>query len=274
MPVKDTVKRILAPVRLDASSLSVAKQVAELAREHDAEMILLHMADIRECQNRFLSFFTRRGAENFHRLTKEKTELLQTWKRWLEKEYGIKVQVVVDWDHWKKGILKHAQALEADMIALKAASFSKRSIFGKQYIEYLIEKSPCQVVGFLSDTTHVNQWKQVVMPITDFIPETRIQTIANIARMLQLKVHLVTIATHETENRSADFYFLTETLKRLKPLGNIQVACRCLKDNSSHTDSFLRYAQEVGADIIITNRMFSHEYQGVSKQTQFVFEYV
>ena len=185
-----------------------------------------------------------------------------------------KVQVVVDWDQWKKGILKHAQALEADMIALKAASFSKRSIFGKQYIEYLIEKSPCQVVGFLSDTTHVNQWKQVVMPITDFIPETRIQTIANIARMLQLKVHLVTIATHETENRSADFYFLTETLKRLKPLGNIQVACRCLKDNSSHTDSFLRYAQEVGADIIITNRMFSHEYQGVSKQTQFVFEYV
>ncbi|NCI46803.1 universal stress protein [Sediminibacterium soli] len=267
------MKKILAPVDTDSRSLAVARQVAELAREYDAELVLLHIADIRERPNRFLSFFTGKGAEAFDRLTKEKSELLHTWKRSLEKDYGIRVQVQVHWDQRKKGILKYADSLEVDMIALKATNFAARNVFGKQCLEYLIEESHCQVVSFLSDTTSIGQWKQVVMPVTDFVPETRIRTIAEIARSFRLKVHLIAVPAQHS-NPDQDFYFLTETLKRLKPLGNIQVECRCLKQNGNHTHSFLRYAKEVGADIILTNRLFSFDYQGVSRHNRFLFDYV
>lgn len=274
MYAKDIVKKILVPVQLDACSLTLARQAAELARVHDAELLLLHVADIKECPYRFLSFFTRKGAETYHRLTREKNDLLNTWKRWLEKEYHVKTQVQVEWGRRGRMILETAAAAEADMIAVSGESFRKPDFFGRHFLEYLIEKSPCQVISFLSGASAMDQWKQVVIPVTDFIPETRIHTIAEIARTYHLKIHLVAIASNHQGQHSNDFYFLTETLKKLKHVGNIQVTCKCLKEQGKEAIHFLKYAKEVGADILMTSQLFSREYKGVSLQTQFLFEYV
>lgn len=248
------IQHILTPVQLDAASLSMSRQVAEFAREHNADLQLLHIADVKECSSRIFNLFTRDGARDYNRLTKEKTDLLTTWKRWLEKEYGIKVSVTVDWCDWKTGILKHAGQSGADLIAIREEPARlKRTLFRKAELEYIIEKSPCQVITFFSGEKTMHDWKQIVMPVTDCIPESRIQAIVDIAKKLKLMIHLVTVAGNEKNNQCSDFYFLTETLKRLKPNGNIQVECRCLNPTSNPVISFLNYAHSIGADLLMTN---------------------
>lgn len=249
-----SIRHILTPVQLDTASLSIARQVAQFARQHNAELHLLHIADMRECENRFFNLFTSRGAKNYHRLTRQKTDLLNTWKRWLEKEYEITVSATVDWGRWKTSVLKHTEETSADMIALgEDPKHVKTSFFRKSSLEYIIEKSPCQVITFFPGKHSMLEWKQVVMPVTHCVPETRIQAIVDIARQLKLKIHLVTVSAAEKTGHGSDFYFLTETLKRLKPAGNIQIECKCLKENSNPVLSFIRYARSIGADLLMTN---------------------
>jgi hypothetical protein len=252
--MQSAIRSILVPVQADAASLSFAGQAAEIAKEHKAELHLLQTAGMYECRNHFLNLFTFAGVKDYHRLTNEKTALLNTWKKWLEKEYSIPVSITVDWGRWKDTLLKHAERSGADLIVLREEpAHMKQRWFRITELEGILEESPCQVITILGGHKGMQEWKQVVMPVTDDIPEKRIYTITEIAKKLKLKIHLVTVAGSERKNRQSDFYFLTETLKRLKPAGNIQVECRCLNENSNPSHSFLHYAQAVGADLLMTN---------------------
>lgn len=252
--MKSTIRNILVPVQADAVSLSFAGQAAGIAKEHNAELHLLQSTDLRECRSHFLNVFTYAGVKEYHRLTNEKAALLNTWKNWLEKEYAIPVSVTIDWGKWKHNLLKHAERVEADLIVLREdPARMKKTMFGTTQLEQVLEKSPCQVITILGDRKGIQEWKQVVMPVTDSVPETRIHAIADIASRLRLKIHLVTVNRAEKKGYNTGFYFLTETLKRLKPAGNIQVECRCLGGSSNPAHSFLQYAHAVGADLLMTS---------------------
>ncbi len=272
--MEHNIQRILAPIELDEASLKFARQVAEFATRHGAELHLLHIGKLSDCNSRFLHFFTQKGAEEYHRLTKEKADLLQTWKRWLEKEYGITVHFSVTWGNVKKSILDSSVHTGADMIALRdIPEYLKSNLFNRSPLEQVLQESPCQVITFFEGPASMNEWKQIVMPVTDCIPETRIQAIAEIARSLHLKIHLVTVAKDEKEQQATGFYFLTETLKRLKPGGHIQVECRCLTSSSNPAASFISYARSVGADLLMTNMQANSQQHPRPKESFYFMEY-
>lgn len=269
-----SIRYILLPVQLDTASLSVARQAAEFAAKHNADLHLLHIADMKECQKRFFNLFTRSGANDYHRITRQKTDMLNTWKRWLGKEYNINVSTTVDWGNWKKNILKHAEETGADLIALaEDPKHTKRTFFKISPLEQIIEKSPCQVITFFPGRHSMQEWKQVVIPVTRCIPVTRIQTIVDVAKQLSLKIHLVTMSGREIAGQASDFYFLTETLKRLKPAGNIQVECRCLKNESNPVSGFISYARSIGADLLMTNIRSNTDENPRPKESFYFMEY-
>lgn len=266
------VKTILVPVEITTNYLSFAKQAAELAKQHGAEIHLLHIADIGACRlSNFPWFVSPRVLSN---LVKEKTSLLDTWERWIENDYSIKVTTTVDFGRKQKGILQYASKIKADLIALLQEPTKKKwfSLWPSP-VEQIIKRSPCQVITFFSDKNSIAEWKQVVIPVTDFIPELRIRTIIDTAKIFKLKIHLVTIPTGNLDNQRADFYFLTETLKRLKPAGNVQVECCCLETGNSPVASFLKYTKSVGADILMTNMKFVDSESRRIKDMNFFLEY-
>ena len=266
------IKNILVPLDFSANNLSFVKQVAELAKQHGAEMHLLYTTNIRDWRSSTFPWLI--SPNEFSELVKEKTSLLTIWKRWLERDYGIRVTTIISYDKKEREILHQIEMVNADLVALlEQPQMNKWFAFWPTTVERIIKKSPCQVITFFSDKATISDWKQVVIPITDFIPELRIQTIIDTAKIFKLKIHLVTIPLSGIESRPADFFYLTETLKRLKPAGNVQVECRCLKNGSSPIAIFLSYARSIGADIMMTNMQVKDNDKSLIREINFFLEY-
>ncbi|MES2373868.1 MAG: universal stress protein [Bacteroidota bacterium] len=265
------INRILMPVILDADILPVITQVAELARNHHAELHLIYIGNPAIYQPK-LSWLQPKVTPLA--ITREKMELLWTLKEIVCSDFGITVHTSVEWGKWRSTLLSHAESIQADLIVLNESTTPKRKFrLLKSHLEYVIENSPCQVITLFQNSSIAERWKQVVIPITDFVPELRLQTIIETAISKKMKIHLVTINGGEFDKHTSDFYFLTETLKRLKPAGNVQVECRCIANNFGPIDSFLNYARSIKADMLMTKMGLTEKSSSRLKEMNFFLDY-
>ncbi|MEO7531143.1 MAG: universal stress protein [Sediminibacterium sp.] len=248
------IKTILVPVNLDDSSLVIAKQAAELAKDHGAILHLLHPIDSQTLTG-YYTFTNFLRPASFVSLTNQKNNLLQTWQRSLKIMYGISITTEVAYGKWGKCILDCANEKKVDLIAL-AKPVQKKwwGMFLADPVERIMQDSPCQVITFFSNTESVNQWKNIVIPVAGFIPELRIKTIFRIAKNSQIKIHLVTLDNSGRERNAPQFPFIMDTLKMLKSVGNIQVQCSCIKPGLNAEHSFVDYANSIHADALMTGK--------------------
>ena len=252
MVMNTVIKNILVPVDMNAGYVTVIRQAGELAKQHSATIHLLHMADINACRRANFPWLI--SASLFQKAVEGRSAILQTWKRWLETEYRIRVTATVEFGGRKKGVVNMAKSIGADLIILQEPAFKKKwYAFWNTPVEYIIQESPCQVITFFSEKKTIAEWKNIVIPVTDFIPETRIRTIIDIARIFRYNIHLVTVSAGDLQGHEQEYHFLTEALKRLKPSGSLQVECHVLQLSGSLISSFLKYAGSVKADILMTN---------------------
>ncbi|HVZ26261.1 MAG TPA: universal stress protein [Sediminibacterium sp.] len=258
--MQDPIQQIILPVRFNASHRLLARQAAELALEHGASLHLLLIENTAFAWSAGLLPWITLG-ENFYDSVHKKMGLLKSWKRWLEEEFPIPIKTSLEWGSWKKSIVRYAHQHSADMIVLPEPRLRKSSWyrFWRTPYEYILEESPCQILTMLQDKADISQWKQVVIPITRSVPEKRLQAILQAASTWRMKIHLVTLASREEEGRSSSFYYLTETLKRLKHGGRVQVECQCLPANAHPARVFLQYAESIRADALFTNLGYHHQ---------------
>ncbi len=248
------INKLLIPIQFDDQHLTIVKQAAEIAKKHNADLYLLNVQNP-SITNYFHQAISYKKKNSIYSITENKVNLMQTWKRWIEKEYQIKVHAFVDWGNWKKLVIAKAKTINASLIVLPKIEQKKwYSFFNLSNNNYIIEKSPCQVISFISDTDTIVNWKNIVIPITNFIPELRIKTIIDIVKSYDIKLHLIAFSSNTIVSHKSNFYYLTETLKILKASGNIQVECKCLTPKQSLQTAVLKYAKEVNADAIITNK--------------------
>jgi len=252
--LQQTINTILVPVLLDNDYLPVLKQASELAKEHNACVHLLLMPEIRWKKNHSILF----GIFPFlstREISEMDAYLLANWKQFLHTNYDIEVKCAMNWGSWKKGVIKYAKNIRADMIVLKDSLEHQNVIrFGKSPIEYIIEQSPCQVITIFSKRECLSEWQQIVIPVTDFVPERRIRTIIKVARVFNLKIHLIAFGNDADKKTTSSFYFLTETLKLLKNAGNIQVECSYLSSTAKPAFNFLNFTRTHHGDALLTNR--------------------
>lgn len=252
------IKKIIVPVNFDSAHLSVAIQAAEIAKEHKAEIYLIHV-----CKPTFTNLFSQfsisKGTNSIYRLTKSKNSLICSWKLWIEKEYGIKVNTIIEWGSKGKIIIDYAREYQADLIALKKQKnitwFNK---FKTSASEYIIAKSSCQVITFLTEVSSISKWQNIVIPVTNFIPEVRVKTIVDIVKSFNVKLHLLAFSKNSVVDHKSNFYYLSETLKMLKASGNVQVECKCISSTKSQIQTVVNYAKKVNADAIITNNKIGY----------------
>jgi nucleotide-binding universal stress UspA family protein len=241
------LKRILLTVNLDDASLAMAKQVAELAKDHGAALLLLHVAD-----TAFSGFFC---TESFIAKINHKNALLKTWQRSLQVVYGIQVSIEVCYGNRATCILSAAREKNADLVALTRPPARKWwAGFKRDPVETVMRRSPCQVMTLFSEAPSTSEWKNIVIPVIGFIPEIRIKTIYRIARNSQVKIHLVTLDNTGAGQSSPEFSFIMDTLKILKSAGNIQVECSCIKRSANPEQSFVQYADKIQADVLMTSK--------------------
>lgn len=238
------IDTILIPLTEDSLSLSIIKQISYLVLENDASVFLLYTASTPSNFWRRL-FYSRKGNGKW----RKEFALFIAFKKQAELELGITINFRVNWGNHKKSVLDYASFIHADTIVLKDdAKDDKWYYVNESPVAYILRKSTCQIITLFTNNDTINAWQNVVLPVTSFIPQARLQTIIKAARAFKIKIHLI-----GTDHTNSGFYFLTETLKILKSTGNIKVECQYLDAGNSDVNSFLRYCHLVHADALITS---------------------
>jgi hypothetical protein len=253
MNFKPIINNLLVPIEFNETHLNIAIQAAEIAKKHQADLYLLHV-ETPSIKNYFKHIIQYKKSKIDYKNEEKRVNLLHTWKRWIEKEYGIKVHIAIDWGNWNKVVLTFAKKINTSLVALP--NYEKkhwRDFFSSSKNEYIIKNNPCQVITFISKKNSISQWKNIIIPVTNFIPEKRIKTIIELVKSYNIKLHLIAFSSNTIVSHKSNFYYLTETLKILKASGNIQVECKCINLKSSQLFSIFKYAKEINADAVITN---------------------
>ncbi len=249
--MKQPRRSILVPVLLDDEYLAVARQAAEFAGHQHAGIHLLHI----EPREPFLQriFYNKRSRQRLYKKTNQKIALLNTWKTILESQTGTPVTFDVDWGDPARMYLHYAKTQQTDMIIIKEdIRVPKWHNLKKSVTAYIISHFSGQVITLKPGNHRIADWRQVIITVTDFIPEIRIEAMVTIARQFGLKIHLVSSTYESVKHNPTEFYFLTETLKRFKAAGNISVECTCLPVSGNRTERYLSYCRGIGADVLMT----------------------
>lgn len=250
--MKGVINTILIPVRFDAAHLSVVKQAALFAQQNNA---VIHLLLINPASSFYNHSQSPRSVpvKNAFSLGQEQAAMLATWKRWVEQYYCVKVIQAIEVGNFKKVVLQYSDSINADLLVLKNLPEKKKWFwFSKSPVEYLIAKSRCQVLTLCSDKKSITEWKDVVLPVTDFIPEQRIHVIRKLADSCKLRVHLIALQAN-VENNPSGFNILAHTLKVLNASENIRVEYKYVARSVNPAHRFIEYANLIHADALMTN---------------------
>ncbi len=239
--------RILVPLIFNEDHFPLLKQSAELAAKHKAEITLLYTITLKSFSiGKFNMVFC--SPADIHRKINQAENIMLTWKNWTESQYGIKVQSIICYGDYRKRVLETAHKIKATIIVL----WSRKQSAG--ILQWIINNSPCQVLTFFKPFDSISKWQNIVIPITNFVPKARINTIYKIANEYKMKLHLIGEKSKLIGKKQNSLQYLTEALSILNHSGNILTQCKYINQNQSLSKASLEYANSINADVLMTNR--------------------
>ncbi|MDE3234774.1 MAG: universal stress protein [Bacteroidota bacterium] len=131
-------------------------------------------------------------------------------------------------------------------------------------INKLVKQTGCALLTVTPSCLH-HPIKSIVLPVSTFIPEKKIEMASALARKYNAHIYIITIMDLNDEDSKtiADAFYLT--YKRLKDYGH-SPQYKVLSGNHS-ADLLLRYANQVKADMILLNPGKETSIPGVMNKT-------
>ncbi len=218
------IKKILVPVDLGELSFSALRHAAALAAKNGATIHLLHVINYSSFGlfNPHKVFFSSPFANKETREARMK--ILVRWKNTLEAEYDIKIILSMQEGSLVHQINKYADAQGIDFIVLgisESRNWLKKLIGSTA--RHITTSSKIPVITILHGALAIFHWQNVVIPVSNCIPEKRINAILNFAVEHKIKIHFVSIADKTEKIKAEKFHLLLESLKLVKTFGNITV---------------------------------------------------
>lgn len=254
-------KKILALIDFSPVSMHTAEEAALIASKFDGELHLLHVSpgSVRP----YLSlpgqeiFGNAKANEELYRLNKYKLEKI---KIDLENRFNLSVRT-----HEEKGslteIVKNCiDTLQINLVVLGASKKTglKEIIFGS-VANAIIRLVKTEVLCIYPESD-CKKLKKIVIPIGEFIPKRKIRLAYELARKFSANIHLITLARNVNSN-AKNYNTLISTFRYIRDLTNIPIECKTVAGNNI-AEAAVRYAEKMGADIILINPGSESKYSG------------
>ena len=248
-----TINNIMVPVDLEEHSLSALQHAAALASKNGATIHLLHVIS-----NSAPGLVVSSGMHFALPYTFEKTkqaryDTLEHWKAMLQLRNGVRIKIILLQGNPARQVSDYAEKNEIDFIVLGMNEQRKwlSRLFGST-AKHLTRSLKIPVMTIFHKPESIFKWKNVVLPITNFLPEKRVRAILNFAMLHSIKIHFVAISKNVEQKKSENFHLLLESLKLVKAFGNIPVECKSLNGNNLLNAAW-DYASDINADAIMVN---------------------
>lgn len=232
-------KTILIPVDFSVNTeVAIAKTLA-LADREDATIYLLHVLQTVPFPNRRAAFAVSR-------------EKLEEWKVALEDcREGITVRYELRAaSSVQQAIRQTAAELRPDVLVIgQSATHASFSLFRRVFPMKLALATGIPVLTVKPGSLH-NKTKTVVVPVSDTLPESKMQALEVLCRNVKLNIHLITLVG----DSHAPSDFSASTLLQMYQWLKTRLHCPveyAVVHGGNKAKAILHYAEKMNADILL-----------------------
>ena len=263
-------KKILVPTDFSETAYKALLHAAALAEHSKAEIHLVHVL-----QFSAISMF--RAPEinlllpsSYHFFCETRRQQMESIKRWVLEKYQVTIQTDMPEGDTVEQLRKYVEQHQIDFIVLH--DLTKRNWWSRLFknkADIIQERIPVPVITILDAAEKPFNWSDVVIPVTDTIPELRISTIAAFAEKFKIRIHFV--ALQALGKAKKPFNVLMDSLRYIQSKCKAAVICRELKGNHLH-DAARAYAEKIHANALIENNKPNQRKEGIINRIARYFE--
>ncbi len=249
-----TFKNILIPVDSLYNAQIAAEKALELADSSETTLFLVATIRFDSFPQKLLynsiPFQKKSYLERKQAFLRKK---LETLKERIQKISSLTktVTIIITETTISDNLLRYAQEQQIDLvIATKEKNRSGFSFFRKDITEDLARKASLAVLTVTKGCLN-HPIKTIVLPVTSFVPERKIEMALAFARQFNAHIHLITMLDNNdiTTKIRIDAFYLT--YKILSESGH-SPQYKILHGSDSDA-ALVRYANQVKADMILVN---------------------
>ncbi|MFZ6025189.1 MAG: universal stress protein [Bacteroidota bacterium] len=249
-----TFKNILIPVESLYNAQIAAEKALELS---DSTQTTLHLVTIIRFDSFWQKLFYTDVISQIHPHVKKKKllalkklEVLQSRIAAISPHIPVESSVITE-TAISENLLRHALQHEIDLvIATNQKHRSKFSFSNKDIGEDLARKANIAVLTITKGCLN-HPIKSIVLPVTSFVPERKIDMALTFARKFNAHIHLVTMLDNNDVNTKIKIDAFYLTYKILSEMGH-SPQYKILHGSDSDT-ALIRYANQIKADMLLVN---------------------
>lgn len=263
-------KKILVPTDFSESAFRALLHAAALAEQTGAEIHLVHVINYSALSIMRAPEVNMIIPSSYTFLWESKKQQMESIRRWVLQKYSVKMLINMPEGNTVNQLIDYARENHIDLIILH--DLGKVNfwtwLFGKKAKD-IQQKSSVPVLTILDTTEKPFNWNDVVIPVTDSVPEARIKTIAAFAEKFKITIHFVTLRAFRKAKRPLKI--LMQSLQAIRLKCNAPVICRELKGDHLH-DAARNYAEKIHANALIENNEQQKKTNGLFASIAQLFE--
>lgn len=263
-------KKILVPTDFSEKAYRALLHAAVLAEQTNADIHLVHVVQYSALSMVRTPEINLLVPNSFQYLWESKKNQMESIKRWVLEKYNVTIHSAMPEGNTVKQLLFYAKKQQIDLIILHDTS-TKLRWFGllENKARAIQQRIGIPVITILDTIEKPFNWNDVVIPVTDTVPEARIKTIASFAEKFRITIHFV--ALKALGKAKKPFNVLMESLQFIRSKCSAPVICKELKGQHLH-DAARMYAQKIHASAMMENNSKKRKPLGILNRIVKYFE--
>lgn len=244
-------KKILVPTNFSEPAFRVLLHAAVLAEQTGAEIHLVHVIHYSALSMMRAPEINLISPTSFSVFLETKKQQMESLRRWVLEKYTVTIHTALPEGNIVHQLRDYVLKETIDLVLLHdtAKTTLWKRLFGNN-ASAIQQKLAVPVITILDSTEKPFNWNDVVIPVTDFVPEARIKTIAAFAEKFRITIHFVAIRAWGTARRPLGI--LMQSLQFISSQCNTRVICKELKGERLHAAA-RNYAVKIHANALMEN---------------------
>lgn len=263
-------KKIMVPTDFSETAYRALLHAAVLAEQTKAEIHLVHVVQYATLPMLRTAEINLSLPGSTHYIWESKRNQMETIKRWVLQQYNVSIHTAMPEGGTVKQLTLYAKQHKIDLIILHDTG--KKNIWtwllGNKASD-IQRKTTIPVITMLDAVEKPFNWNDVVIPVTDIVPEARIKTIASFAEKFKITIHFVALQAWGKAKKP--FNVLLESLQFIKSKCDTRVVCKELKGDHLH-EAARNYAEKIHASALMENNGPKRKSDGILNRITRYFE--
>lgn len=263
-------KKILVPTDFSETAYRTLLHAAALAEQTKAEIHLIHVLQFSAISMLRAPEINLLLPSSYHFFCETRKQQMESIKRWVLEQYQVTIQTAILEGNTIKQLTEYVVQHQIDFVVLH--DLTKRSWWSKLFknkASIIQERISVPVITILDAAEKPFNWNDVVIPVTDTVPELRIRTIATFAEKFKIRIHFVALQAWGKAKRP--FNVLIDSLRFIQSKCKTSVVCRELKGDHLH-NAARAYAEKIHANALIENNRPNQRNEGILNKIAGYFE--